>query len=153
MNFETNSYSVPTRYAGRKETQIRAFVDKIEIWIDGSCVAEHERTYKKLQEVFEVDHYLDELERKPRAIQHARPVRKANLPSSYQEFQKGTLSKYGHRKEFIKLLKLHREFALDLVERAVESCVKEQLFTVDHMRHQLYRITQTRNNETGSDRI
>lgn len=73
MNFETNTYSVPTRYAGRKDTQIYAYVNHIEIWLDGNCVAKHERSYERLQEVFEVDHYLDELERKPRAIQHARP--------------------------------------------------------------------------------
>lgn len=126
VNFETNAYSVPTRFSGRKETQIYAYVDHIEIWLDGNCIAKHERSYKKLQEVFEVDHYLDELERKPRAIQHARPIRKANLPPSYQEFYKRSLSKFGHGKEFIKLLKLHREFTIETVEQAVESCVREQ---------------------------
>ncbi|WP_234969405.1 IS21 family transposase [Bacillus massilinigeriensis] len=142
VNFETNSYSVPTRYAGRKEALIYAYVDYVEVWLDGSCVAKHERSYERLQEVFEVDHYLDELERKPRAIQHARPVRRAKLPPIYQEFYKRTLSRYGHGKEFIKLLKLHREFLIEMVERAVESCVKEQLFTADNVKHYLYLMTQ-----------
>jgi len=142
VNFETNAYSVPTRYAGRKDAQINAYVNHIEINIDGNCVAKHERSYEKLQEIFEVDHYLDELERKPRAIQHARPVRRANLPPSYQEFYKRSLSKYGHGKEFIQLLKLHREFTMETVERAVASCVKEQLYTADSVRHYLYLMTQ-----------
>ncbi|MFA9459191.1 IS21 family transposase, partial [Halalkalibacter sp. AB-rgal2] len=142
VNFETNTYSVPTRYAGRKKAQLYAYVHHIEIRIDGDCVAKHERSYEKFQEIFEVDHYLDELERKPRAIQHARPVRRTKLPLCYQEFHKRTLSKYGHGKEFIKLLKLHREFTIETVERAVESCVKEQLFTADHVKHYLYLMTQ-----------
>lgn len=142
VNFETNAYSVPTRYAGRKDAEVRAFVENIEIWIDGNCVAEHKRTYEKLQERFEVDHYLDELERKPRAIQHARPVRKAKLPPSYLEFHKRTHSKYGHGKEFIKLLKLHREFTMEMVERAVEICLKEHLYTADSVKHYLYLMTQ-----------
>lgn len=89
-----------------------------------------------------MDHYLDELERKPRAIQHARPIRKANLPPSYQEFYKRSVSKFGHGKEFIKLLKLHREFMIETVERAVESCVKEQLYTADSVKHYLFLMTQ-----------
>lgn len=142
VHFETNAYSVPTRYAGRKDAEVRAFVDKIEVWLGGECVAEHIRTYEKLQEVFEVDHYLDELERKPRAIQHARPVRKAKLPSSYHEFHKRSFSKYGHGKEFIKLLKFHREFSAEVVKQAVEHCVRNQLYSADHVRHYLYLITQ-----------
>nr|WP_026105020.1 hypothetical protein [Halalkalibacterium ligniniphilum] len=56
VNFETNAYSVPTRYAGRKEAEIHAYVSHIEITIYGECVAKHERSYEKFQEVFEVDH-------------------------------------------------------------------------------------------------
>ncbi|WP_382285026.1 Mu transposase domain-containing protein [Heyndrickxia sporothermodurans] len=51
VNFETNAYSVPTRYAGRKDAQINAYVNHIEINIDGNCVAKHERSYEKLQEI------------------------------------------------------------------------------------------------------
>lgn len=142
VNFETNAYSVPTRFAGRKDAQINAYVNHIEIKIDGNCVAKHERSYEKLQEIFEIDHYLDELERKPRAIQHARPVRRTTLPPSYQEFYKRTLSKYGHGKEFIKLLKLHREFTIETVERAVVSCIKKQLYTADSVKHYLYLMIQ-----------
>ena len=85
VNFETNANSVPTKYAGRKNAEIHAYVNHIEIKIDGNCVTKHERSYERLQEIFEVNHYLDELERK-QGLQHARPVRRANLPPSYQEF-------------------------------------------------------------------
>lgn len=142
VNFETNAYSVPTRYAGQKDAHLYAYVNHIEIWLGGQCVAKHERSYERFHEVFEVDHYLDELERKPRAIPHARPVRRANLPASYQEFYRRTLSKYGHGKEFIKLLKLHREFSIETVKQAVESSVKEQLYTADSVKHYLYLMTK-----------
>lgn len=88
-----------------------------------------------------MDHYLNELERKPRAIQHARPVRRAHLPPNYQEFYKRSLSKYGHGKEFIKLLKLHQEFTIERVEQAGNRCIKDQLYTVDSVKHFLYLMT------------
>ncbi|MGD6845784.1 IS21 family transposase [Bacillus infantis] len=142
VNFDTNYYSVPTRYSGRKDAEILAYVERVEIWLDDVCVANHERSYDHSEEIFEVDHYLDELERKPRSIQHARPLRKADLPFSYQEFYNRTLSKYGHGKEFIKLLKLHREFSKEAIGLAVENCLHEQLFTADHARHFIYLLTQ-----------
>lgn len=142
VTFETNFYSVPTRYAGHKEVQIYAYVQQIEVVINGECIASHERSYNKQEEVFNVDHYLDELERKPRSIQHARPLRKAVLPSIYQEFHQKTLATFGHGKEFIKVLKLHREFSIETVEKAVGNCILEKMYTADSVKHFLYIMTQ-----------
>lgn len=142
VNFETNTYSVPTSYAGNKQALLYAFVDRIEIWVDNQCIAQHERTYEKHQEIFEVDHYLDELEKKPRAIAHARPVRRAKLPETYHQFYQESVSQYGHGKEFIKLLKLHREYSSEMIGRAVSECLEGRLYTAESVKHHVYRYIQ-----------
>lgn len=63
MNFETNQYSVSTRYSGRKDAFLHAYVDKIIVQIDGERIADHERLYTPHSELLDIDHYLDELEK------------------------------------------------------------------------------------------
>ena len=139
VNFETNRYSVPTRYAGRKDAFLYAYVDKIIVKIDNETIAEHKRIYEQHQEVLEIDHYLDELERKSRAIPFARPLKKTALPSSYQVFYRETQLRYGHGKELIRILKLHRDYHASLVEQAVVQSIEQNLFTCDAVKQFLYQ--------------
>ena len=46
----------------------------IEVWYGGVCVALHERCYTRGAEVFNLEHYLDVLDRKPGALPGARPL-------------------------------------------------------------------------------
>lgn len=139
VNFETNRYSVPTRYSGRKDAFLYAYVDKIIVQIDGETIAEHERLYTQHGELLDIDHYLDELERKPRAIPFARPLKKNTLPPSYQSFYRETNLRYGHGKELIRVLKLHRDYPASAVENAVRQSVEKQLFTCDAVKQFLYQ--------------
>lgn len=75
--FETNTYSVPVMYGGRDAT-VRASAEIVEIYIDGQVVATHKRCYGKHQPIYQLEHYLPLLERKPRSILQAQPV-KQNL--------------------------------------------------------------------------
>lgn len=142
VRFETNDYSVPTRYAGRKDAQLLAYVDRIEVSLNNEVVAVHERSYERHQEIFNLDHYLDELERKPRAIPHARPFRREQLPGSYLTFYDETFRQHGHAKELIRVLKLHREYSAEWIEMAVEKCLDERLYTCDGVKQFLYQLYQ-----------
>lgn len=140
VTFETNMYSVPTRYSGRKDVLLYAYVDQIDILIGSQVIASHSRTYDRHQEVFELDHYLDELERKPRAIEHARPLKSTPLPAVYKAFHQETLKQYGHAKELIRVLKLHREFPAHLIEVAIQQSTDEHLFTCDAVKQFIYQV-------------
>ncbi|WP_203363655.1 IS21 family transposase [Bacillus sp. REN10] len=142
VTFETNAYSVPTVYAGQKDAEIFAYVDRVEIHLDGEVKAIHERSYERHQEVFNLDHYLDELERKSRAIQHARPLRQTEMSDLYQQFYRETLRQYGHAKELIKVLKLHREYSSEWIEIALEKSMEERLYTFDGVKQFLYQLYQ-----------
>ena len=75
--FDTNTYSVPVMYVGRDAT-VRASAESVEIYIGGQVVATHKRCYGRHQHIYQLEHYLPLLERKPRSIFQAQPV-KQNL--------------------------------------------------------------------------
>jgi transposase len=65
-------YSTPLRVGAK--AQIRAFPSVIEVWAGGRRVALHERSYQRGAEVFNLEHYLDVLDKKPGALPGARPL-------------------------------------------------------------------------------
>lgn len=66
------SYSTPLR-VGTK-AQIRALPSAIEVWHGGVRVAVHERCYERGKEVYNLDHYLHVLDKKPGALPGSRPL-------------------------------------------------------------------------------
>lgn len=71
-----------------------------------------------------LEHYLDALERKPRAVTHAAVVRE--LPAVFQEVRKRLCAARldGYR-EFCQVLLLYREFPSDLVKHALDTAVAQ----------------------------
>jgi len=59
----TNFYSTPLPVGTTVEAKV--YSAYVEIWHGGHCVAQHERCYERHQQVLELDHYLDVIERKP----------------------------------------------------------------------------------------
>lgn len=73
VRFDTNSYSVPVCYCGR-EVSVKASPERVSIYMDGACIAQHSRCLEKNRSVYALEHYLPLLEKKGRAIFYARPV-------------------------------------------------------------------------------
>lgn len=68
----SNWYSTPLRAGAR--VQVRAMPSSVEVWHAGARVAVHERSYDRGAEVYNLEHYLDVLDRKPGALPGARPL-------------------------------------------------------------------------------
>ena len=81
VQFETNNYSVPCKYRG-KATTVKAFPNHVEVWIEGTMVARHDRLFGRKEESLDLQHYLPILAQKGRAIRYARPVQKA-VPGAF----------------------------------------------------------------------
>lgn len=62
------------------EATLKAGAENIHIYAEGKMIAEHVRTYEQGKEVLKLSHYLSLLEKKPRSILQARPVRQALSP-------------------------------------------------------------------------
>jgi len=69
---KTNLYSVPLK-AGT-QVQARLLPLHVEVWHGGQRVARHERCYGRRQQILDLDHYLDVLERKPGALAGSKPL-------------------------------------------------------------------------------
>ena len=113
VKVKTNAYSVPVK-AGRT-VEVKLSAASVEIWHEGKRVARHERCYGRYQEIFDLEHYLDVLERKPGALAGSKPLAQwrklGRWPESYDRFWQALIARHGRQagtKEMIGLLQLGR---------------------------------------------
>lgn len=122
VNYERARYSVPCRYVG-ETLRVEAYADRIEVWHKNQLVAQHNRSYKRQDTIFELDHYLTALEGKPRAVMHAAVVRR--LPEAYARAKSLLCEARGDGyRDFCQILLLHREFPPQEVKLAIESALE-----------------------------
>ena len=65
-------YSTPLR-PGTKVV-VRVLPSRLEVWYGGLRVAVHERSYERGSEIYNLEHYLDVLDKKPGAFRGSRPL-------------------------------------------------------------------------------
>ena len=73
VRFDTNSYSVPTKYAHRTLTVIGTLED-VRVVFEDRLIARHQRCWEREQFRFDPVHYLALLERKPGGFDFAQPL-------------------------------------------------------------------------------
>jgi len=66
VRVRTNLYSVPAPLG--KTVEARLYPSQMEVRDEGRCIARHERSHERNQQVLDLEHYLDVLERKPGAL-------------------------------------------------------------------------------------
>lgn len=126
VTFDTCRYSVPVRCAGQ-QLILRAYWDRVEIAHGLERVASHPRCYERERDILDLDHYLDILLRKPRALDQAKPFRAADLPAVYHQFR-AELRQRDPRgdRDFVRVLMLHREFPAERVQAALEEALRQR---------------------------
>jgi transposase len=120
VRFDTNSYSVPTKYAHRT-VKVVASVSEVRIVYEDRLVARHPRCWGREQSVFDPIHYLALLERKPGGFDFARPLEKWELPECYGVLRRRLEADERHgTKAFIRILRLLESHPLAQLTDAVE---------------------------------
>jgi transposase len=120
VRFEGNSYSVPTKFAHRS-LLVSATPFHVRILSSKEEIAVHPRSFDKGRFITEISHYLDLLERKPRAARTALPVLQAGLPDRFELFRRKVEDGTGTGdRRFVGVLKLSVEYGVDRVARALE---------------------------------
>jgi len=145
VRFDTNSYSVPTRYAHRQLT-IVATVNEVRIIHEDRPVARHQRCWDHEQYRFNPLHYLELLERKPGGFDYARPLEQWELPDCFallrRRLEAADASGQGMR-SFIRVLRLLEKFTLSQVADAVDYALDIDVIDPDSIRLILeYRAEQ-----------
>ncbi len=88
VRFDRNDYSVPTAYA-HSHVVVIGGVETVKIVAEGHLVATHARSWERAQTFYEPVHYLALLERKPGALDAARPLEDWQLPACFWPFEPG----------------------------------------------------------------
>ena len=125
---DTNRYSVPADKAYRNLV-IKAYPFRVDILHLKGVIASHPRAYGREQDILDPLHYLPLLEQRPGAFEHAKPLRRwrKEWPPVYERFlerlQEQGLNGQGIR-EFVRVLKLHRDHPAGMVAQAVEQALE-----------------------------
>jgi transposase len=121
VRFDDNDYSVPVRYA-HHPVVVRAYVDRIVIGHKGEVIAEHRRRWGREGVSFDPVHYLALLERKPGALDHARPLDGWELPECFAVLRRRLEAERDGEgtREYIRVLRLLEKHSLARLTAAVE---------------------------------
>lgn len=135
VRFDTNSYSVPVKYAHRTITVV-ATVDDVKLVFEDRLIARHRRHWGRERFFFDPIHYLALLEHKPGAFDYARPLADWQLPECLNVLRRRmerTPDGLGTR-EFIRVLLLLEKATLEEVSAAVEYATSLGIADADTIR-------------------
>jgi transposase len=125
INIDHHQYSVPEKFVGCS-MRVAVTIGEIEVFDGKDQVATHKRQYGK-KDVLQIDHYLDQLLKKPAAFSYAKVVKQNNFHPKLQEMWSRLSEKYGNKeanRQFVSILLLRRQWTQeDLivgVEKALE---------------------------------
>jgi hypothetical protein len=138
VRYEKNNYSVPTRYI-RKEVTIKGYADEVFILYEGKPIATYQRSYGSGNTQYRLEHYIDLLERKSRAVFNAKPVRD-NITKELLDWGKILP---GGNKEMVKLLRLCLDYGEDKILSIKRSIPSHIIPTVDIVRSCLNEPLET----------
>jgi transposase len=133
VRFDGNDYSVPTKYAHHPVTAI-GMVDEVRLVVDKHLAASHRRCWKKHGTVFDPVHYLALLERKPGALDFARPMAQWELPSCFHLLRRRLESDMENNlgvREYIKVLRLLETATVPQLAGAIEHALSIGATSVD----------------------
>jgi transposase len=132
--FDRNDYSVPVAYA-HHEILVKGYVDRVLLVHKQCVVAEHRRCWGKEGVFFNYLHYLPLLERKPGALDHARPMAELNLPDCFNVLRRRLENEQRKQgdgtREFIRVLRLLEDYSMSKLEEAVEKALAMRVHSRD----------------------
>ena len=138
----TNFYSVPLRSGSVVEARVYSSV--VEFRQDGVRVAQHQRSYERAQQVLDLEHYLEVLERKPGALRGSKPLAQWRVqgrwPESYDRLWERMNEKHGRQegtRSMIDLIRMGREFGYAKLETSVAQAMELGCTDVAAIRHLL----------------
>ena len=112
VSIDHHQYSVPEKFVGSL-MRVALTTSKVEVFKDGELVVEHQRQYGK-KDMLKLDHYLDQLKRKPGGFPYAKPVTQSNFDPNLLKMWNRLSEKYGSKeanRQFVSILLLRRHWS------------------------------------------
>jgi transposase len=132
-----NRYSVPCTWAGHR-VSVRLYPDRVVIVADADVVAEHARAVDRDHVVYNWQHYLPLVERKPGALRNGAPF--ADLPEPLQRLRRALLRHEGGDKVMARVLMAVPTHGVDAVLVAVELVLESGRPSADHVLNVIARL-------------
>ncbi len=117
VRFGHNKYSIPFIYAS-KTVSVKGYGNSVEIFYQNTKISTYYRIYDRNKTEYRLEHYIDLIERRPRSVYNATPIKKT-LPAELLDYS----MKLDNPKDVIKLLRLYMEHGnrlIDLIEGTTE---------------------------------
>jgi hypothetical protein len=137
---------VPVEEA-RRELILKAYPFHIEILSSQGVLARHKRCFGHKQDVFDPLHYLLLLERRPGALNYAKPLRqwREDWPESYHRLLRRLREQWPDGqgvKEFVQVLRLHQQYPAAQIEQAVQQALDYGCAHFDGVNHCLQYLRE-----------
>lgn len=149
-----NRYSVPVSLRGL-EVQVAVSTTNVDMYHQGKRVALHQRLYGIGGDRLELDHYLDVLRYKPRALAGSIPLRQAiangSFPPPYVDFFRQLRERHGESegaRQMVDVLFLNRDHGAPTVLMAVEESLAAGSVSFAAVALNLRRATEPRTQPT-----
>ena len=135
VRFDRNSYSVPTAYAHQDVTVVGG-VEQVKIVCRDRLIATHPRHWDAERVQFDPRHYLALLERKPGALDFARPLENWPLPAGFHVLRRRLEAELDHAgtREYIKVLRLLEQATIPHLAEAIEQALAINALSADAVR-------------------
>jgi transposase len=117
ISADHNRYSVDAHAAG-KMVLVRSHAERIIVLFDEMVVADHARTFKRDQIVYDPWHYLPVLLRKPGALRNGAPFKDWDLPPALGQVRQLLKNHQDSDRQFVKVLASVLDHGLAAVEAA-----------------------------------
>jgi transposase len=132
-----NRYSVPCALAGHR-VSVRLYPERVVVVADQSVVAEHPRALDRDHVVYDWQHYLPLVERKPGALRNGAPF--GDLPEALQRLRRALLRREGGDRVMAQVLSAVPIHGLEAVLIAVDLVLETERPSAEHVLNVLGRL-------------
>ena len=133
-----NRYSVPCAWAGQR-VSVRLYPERVVIVAEQQVVAAHARAVDRDHVVYDWQHYLPLVERKPGALRNGAPF--ADLPDPLQRLRRALLRHAGGDKVLARVLMAVPIHGLEAVLVAVDLVLASGRPSAEHVLNVVARLT------------
>jgi transposase len=136
-----NRYSVPCEWAGQM-VSTRLYPQRVEVVADERLIASHPRQFNSAQTVYDWQHYIDLVQRKPGALRNGAPF--LDLPGPLLRLRQMLLKREGGDRVMAQVLAVVPQAGLEAVlvavELVLEGATPAGSVSVEHVRNVLARL-------------
>jgi transposase len=144
VRFDYNYYSVPVMYAG-KEISVKGFGNEVVMIHHNTEIARYHRCYERGKTMYRLEHYIDLIERRPRSVFNAKPV-KSNISAQLLEVGR----RLSGPREMVKLLRLFVDYGEEKLMTAIVGIQSPEI-SVEQIRAHLVPLASPTRIQTNMD--